>query len=101
MTNALILKAQHFLAKNLIVETETTDEIAAERMAVCMNCEHRKEQENKCGVCGCFLDLKTKAETNLNPKKARTEITHCPLGKWGDLEITNFYRVLDGKQPIE
>jgi hypothetical protein len=101
MANSFILKAQHFLAKNLLVESETTDQIAGERMAVCMTCEHRKEQENKCGVCGCFLDLKTKAESNVNPKKGRIEITHCPIGKWGDLEIANFYRELDGKQPIE
>jgi len=101
MVSSFILKAQHFLAKNLLVESETTDGIASERMAVCMTCKHRQEQENKCGVCGCFLDLKTKAESNVNPKNGRIEITHCPIGKWGDIEIANFYRELDGKQPIE
>lgn len=99
--NDLILKAQHFLAKNILVESETDNATAQKRLDVCNTCDHRLEKENKCGVCGCFLDLKSKSLENYNPKKLRTEITHCPIGNWGDLELANFYRVLDGKQPID
>ena len=69
-------------------------------MSACLTCKHRNEKKNKCKVCGCYLDLKTKAAENWNPKKLRIEITHCPLGKWNDLDVANEYRKLDGEQPI-
>jgi hypothetical protein len=34
----------------------------------------------------------------------RVEVTHCPLAKWGgeqELEIVNYYRRLDGKEPLK
>lgn len=83
---------KHTLADALIVGQKVGDEVAAWRMAICRVCEHRRD--NVCGVCGCFLDLKTKSATNFNPSKMRYEITHCPLGKWDDEEVANHYRSL-------
>ncbi len=33
----------------------------------------------------------------------RSEVTHCPEGRWGDIEIANHYRKLDGLEllPIQ
>lgn len=39
------------------------------RLSICDTCEHKKG--NKCNLCGCFLNYKTKL-TN----------SECPLGKW-------------------
>lgn len=79
-----------------IVREKVEQSVADERMSVCMGCEHRDEAKNKCNQCGCFLDLKTQSGTNWRPSKNRIEITHCPLGKWGDIETANEYRLLDG-----
>jgi hypothetical protein len=40
------------------------------RLATCMACEHLQE-DLTCGVCGCYVKVKT---------KWRTE--ECPEGKW-------------------
>lgn len=96
----IIDKIMHLAAEKLIVKEYTDRATAMDRMEVCLTCEHRDEGANKCKVCGCFLDLKVICATNWNPKKNRNEVTHCPLGKWGDLEITNQYRLLDGLEPL-
>ena len=93
-------KILHLIAETVIVKELTDRATALERMEVCLACEHRDDKANKCGVCGCFLDLKTTCATNWNAKKLRNEVTHCPLGKWDDLEIANQYRVLDGLEPL-
>lgn len=41
------------------------------RMAICKTCEHFVDNPMKCRKCGCFLNLKTRLETE-----------HCPIGKW-------------------
>lgn len=87
-----IEKITHTLADALIVDKKVSKEVAEWRMSICQACEHRND--NKCGVCGCFLDLKTKSATNFNPKRMAYEVTHCPLGRWDDEEIANHYRSL-------
>lgn len=91
-------QALKLAAKTFIVKEAASNEVAAERMAICSGCEHMNHEEIKCGVCGCFLDLKTASAVNWNPAKMRNEITHCPLGKWGDIQTANTYRQIDGKQ---
>jgi hypothetical protein len=93
-------KILHLMAETLIVKEKVSDEVANERMSVCIACEYRDKEENKCKKCGCFLDLKTACLTNWNPKKNRNEVTHCPIGKWNDLETTNQYRLIDGLEPL-
>jgi hypothetical protein len=96
----LIEQIKHYAASKIIVKEHVTAEQASERMSVCLNCEHRDPEENKCNVCTCFLDLKTGSRVNWRPSKNRNEITHCPIGKWNDKEIANEYRRMDGLQPL-
>jgi len=92
----LFQKALHLAAKKIIVKEQVTPEVASERYNVCMTCDKRDESLEKCRVCGCFLDLKTSSAVNWNAMKGRNEITHCPLGKWGDVDTANMYRQMDG-----
>lgn len=41
------------------------------RLENCRMCEHFKESNWTCGICGCFLT-----------KKAPMNTEHCPDGKW-------------------
>lgn len=89
---------QHYLAKTIIVKEQVDEETADWRFDICLKCDKRDPEENKCTVCGCFLDLKTSSRVNWRPSKNRNEITHCPLGRWNDLEIANEYSRIDGKE---
>lgn len=95
----IALRALKVAAKTLVIE-EVADSEAQRRMSVCEGCDKMKKGSVQCGICHCFLDLKTKSATNLNPLAGREEITHCPLGRWGDLETANYYRSIDGKPLI-
>lgn len=59
---------------------------------------------DQCKECTCFMSVKTGMLKHRNAfANLRTEVTHCPLAKWGgvdELEIVNHYRKLDGKQPL-
>lgn len=57
-------------AEEAIAPLFTTDEIAAERMAICQACP-RLSQHNQCKECGCLMTAKT-----------RLKGANCPLGKW-------------------
>lgn len=75
---------------------ETTQKI---RWGICQNgCEFYNPDKDKCLVCKCFMEIKSGSRTHFNPKKRRREITHCPKGRWGDLEIAEFYQILDQKK---
>lgn len=83
-------------AVNTLVITEVEPEIADMRMDVCRGCDKLEESSMRCKVCKCFLRVKTKSRENRNPEKFRFEITHCPLGRWNDMELANVYREMDG-----
>ncbi|MCA9366771.1 hypothetical protein KC887_00700 [Candidatus Kaiserbacteria bacterium] len=72
------------------------------RMNTCKACPNFNKETLQCGVCGCYMDVKTTLLRNRNPyAMGRVEVTHCPEGRWGDAEIANYYRALDGKEPIK
>lgn len=96
MTMTITEQVKHYLAKTIIVKEWVDGETADARFDICLKCEYRDAEENKCTVCTCFLDLKTQSRVNWRPSKNRNEITHCPMGKWNDKEIANEYRALDG-----
>lgn len=89
-------KVLELAAKKVLQVSQVDPEIQKFRMSVCLQCEKRDTESNKCKVCKCFLAVKTDTAENLNPKKLRYEITHCPLGRWNDLETANQYREIDG-----
>lgn len=88
-----ITYAKRLIAESIIVEERVDDATAQWRMSICMGCEHRNEQDNTCKLCGCLLDLKTKSKTNYRPSRFRSEVTHCPDGRWNDKHIADFYKV--------
>lgn len=80
-----------------VLEVETVSEkVAKKRMDICASCPNFNPKNIKCNICGCYLEVKTGCKTNYNPKKMRTEVTHCPLGLWKDTKIANEYRKIDG-----
>lgn len=52
-------------------EVFVTQEVADNRMQVCLECPERDPDLNQCKRCSCFLALKTEMATE-----------KCPLGKW-------------------
>lgn len=92
--NILIKKGIELALK---VEPLDNEELEQFRMETCKSCEHYNKDNDKCGVCGCFMEIKTGLKYNRNPKKlGRIEITHCPEGKWNDVRTANAYRKIDG-----
>lgn len=66
--------------------------VCYENSGVCFD-----DKIKSCKICGCFMQSKWESEVNENIKKGfRRETTHCPLGKWGDKEIANYYLEIDG-----
>lgn len=93
-------KIGELLAKTALQVSAVDNKTTNERMAVCLQCDKRDVEANRCKICKCYLAVKTNTAENLNPLKGRYEITHCPLGKWNDLEIANEYRKIDGLPPL-
>lgn len=48
-----------------------------------------------CKECKCIMRVKTTLKRH-RELGGEIVITHCPLAKWGDLEIANFYREKKG-----
>jgi len=49
----------------------TTEEIAQNRLDICLACDRLIAKTKQCKECGCFMAIKTKLEN-----------ATCPLGKW-------------------
>lgn len=83
----------------LEVEPLNDDDLKAERISICESQKTCFDAENRmCTICTCFIDAKAGIKVNKNPLKLfRYEVTHCPLGKWGDKDLANHYRQIDGE----
>lgn len=77
--------------KTLSKKHHNIPELTEFRLNRCKACIYLKPENMECGVCGCFMEVKTKMELNINPKKLRVEITHCPKGFWGDETLAKLY----------
>jgi hypothetical protein len=65
---------KHYLASKVIVKEKVDGETADARFDVCLKCEYRNPEENKCIICTCFLDLKKpKAGLIGGPLKTETK----------------------------
>lgn len=83
----------------LVLETEplNDDELKAKRLSICNSCPNL-DSDRRCKICTCFVDAKVGIKVNKNPLKLfRSEVTHCPIGKWDDKDLANHYRKIDGK----
>jgi hypothetical protein len=49
-----------------------SDEVAEERMSICLQCPFLFKISKQCRKCGCFMNLKTKLPN-----------AYCPIGHWG------------------
>ena len=88
-------------ADKVLVESHVSEDIKDFRMDTCLSCPYLSMTDYRCKVCKCYVEVKTGSERNFNPKKLRNEITHCPKGKWDDVEIANEYRKIDGLAPLQ
>jgi len=70
------------------------------RLAICEGCKNFDPAGRKCLVCGCFMDVKAGTKIHRNVAKLRYEVTHCPDGKWMDVDLANSYRQIDNKDLI-
>lgn len=43
------------------------------RLSICSECNRFRPSDQRCSLCGCFLDFKTRLRSQ-----------DCPLGKWHD-----------------
>ena len=97
--------ALHLIAEKAIIKERADEATIDFRRPICNGCSRNNPEENKpfgvCMDCGCFLDLKVASKINYNPKRLRSEITHCPNGFWNDKKIANFYREMDGKELLK
>lgn len=78
---------------DVALPVERVDETTkAVRYAVCKACDRYDPESDKCRECGCFMAVKTGTKTHRNPANGmRVEITHCPLGKWDDKAVADYY----------
>ena len=107
---SLIRKAKSIAAKGLLVIENVDDCTANWRFSICTGThpeskgpcpyfqpdKNHPETQGKCLGCGCLLPEKCGSKTNRTAQRPNGEVTHCVIGRWGDLELTNFYREQDG-----
>lgn len=87
-------------AKTVLVIESVSGEEAVRRMNICRGCQFFDPLHVTCKSCGCYLEIKVACKTNRSPARPNGELTHCPNGFWGDIEIANHYRALDGLEPL-
>lgn len=83
----------------MVVEEHNDRSVELARLKVCKGfndvpaCPRYNKGFDQCMECKCIIAAKAKSLTNRNPKKwGRIELTHCPLGKWNDEEIMEYYK---------
>jgi len=64
-------KPWHLFDPNLRVD----EEVANERMNICLDCKHLIQMTKQCTKCGCFMEAKTLLKN-----------AACPIGKWWHIE---------------
>jgi hypothetical protein len=52
-------------------EPPVSEEESARRLAICHGCPHFRHSDQRCPLCGCFMNY-----------KATLRSQHCPVGKW-------------------
>lgn len=89
-------KIKQGLAKFFLAVKDLEDgQLAKQRYDTCKSCERYVPETDQCNVCGCYMSIKTTLETNRDPELGGKIVeTHCPLGRWGDKELSDYYNSL-------
>jgi len=91
-TGAVMIKK---LAKWVFTVQEHGDpELTAFRLGKCEACPHFVKPTRRCGLCGCFMDIKATLATNKSMNGV--QITHCPDGRWDDKHLSYRYAETGG-----
>lgn len=93
--------AKKLAASKMLVLEQTDAQTAEMRWNTCWYCEQMNHSNKTCRSCGCYIELKIWSKISRSVNRPMGELTHCPLGKWQDKEITNYYRTEDGKEALE
>ena len=94
------MKITEKIIRGLLVKEELEDPKVVEfRRGECGKCDMRVDK--KCGICKCFITIKTESKVHLEIEKMEYRQTHCPLGIWNDKDVANIYRMMDGKTPLK
>lgn len=66
-------KSLFTIAKNaaLGIDQSVPEEVAKERLDICMQCPNRVKATGTCDICKCYLKYKTKVKQE-----------KCPIDKW-------------------
>lgn len=94
-------EAKKLAAAPTLVREKVDADTARRRATVCTDCDRLDRKRMKCTVCGCYLKVKVWAKVNRTRARPFGEVTHRPLGKWGDLDVANHYRAIDGKPLLQ
>ena len=97
----IVDKIGRILADKALVHERVSEQEKQRRLSICESCARFDANARRCKVCKCYVDAKASAKTNKNPLRGRNEITHCPMGFWGDVDVANVYREIDGLAPIQ
>lgn len=61
-----------------------SEDVIAQRLAICQGCQKFRPDTNRCGVCGCRVRSTATRELVLNlGNKLAHKASTCPLNKWG------------------
>lgn len=68
LTDAVKDNIKNLTQRGVVIATE---EVATNRMNICLGCEFFIKDDCRCSKCGCFMKLKT-----------RLDVSKCPVNKW-------------------
>lgn len=68
--------ATNYLKMKANIADAEIESLQRKRYDVCFSCEHRIRQTDTCGLCGCYLKMKT-----------RSPESSCPAGHWQRIVI--------------
>lgn len=70
-------------------------DVQAERIGICEACPRFWKASRQCGVCKCFMDVKTKLvyDPVLSVKRGTATKTYCPQGLWDEWGGKDFVNV--------
>jgi hypothetical protein len=85
-----VIQLRNKIISYALGDTFVTEQEAQQRLDICNRCEDLLS-DRSCKHCTCYVDIKAEMKTNINPRTLKYEITHCPIGKWNDDEVKEYF----------